>query len=151
MLYVDNKANNDMYGDKDKFMDLDESIKGNIIFVYHSKVFIKEKGMILIQMKDSNHQFIGDVHYISTIKCNILSLRQLMDKGYEIKMKDRILTLLDTHRTMIAKVTMTKNMMFFLHMEINMSKCLKTCVKYQTWLWHIKLKQVNFDSLKMMM
>jgi hypothetical protein len=103
-------------------------------------------------MKDGNHQFIGDVYYISTIKWNILSLRQLMETSYEIKMKDRILTLLDTHRTMIAKVTMTKNMMFFfLNMEINVSKCLKTCVKYQTWLWHIRLKQVNFDSLKMMM
>jgi len=64
-------------------------------------------------MKDGNHQFIGDVYYIPTIKCNILSLRQLMETSYEIKMKDRILTLLDTHRTMIAKVTMTKNMMFF--------------------------------------
>jgi len=64
-------------------------------------------------MKDGNHQFIGDVYYISTIKWNILSLRQLMETSYEIKMKDRILTLLDTHRTMIAKVTMTKNMMFF--------------------------------------
>jgi hypothetical protein len=41
-------------------------------------------------MKDGNHQFIGDVYYISTIKCNILSLRQLMETSYEIKMKDRI-------------------------------------------------------------
>jgi len=53
---------------------------------------------------------------------------------------------------MIAKVTMTKNMIvFFLNMEINVFKYLKTRVKYQTWLWHIRLKQVNFDSLKMMM
>ena len=36
-------------------------------------------------------------------------------------------------------------------MEINVFKYLKTRVKYQTWLWHIRLKQVNFDSLKMIM
>jgi hypothetical protein len=33
---------------------------------------------------------------------------QLLKKGYGIKMKDT-LTLLDTKRVMIAKVTMTKN------------------------------------------
>jgi hypothetical protein len=48
MLYLDNGASNDMCGDKDKFMDLDESIKNNVIFVYHSKVFIKGKCMIMI-------------------------------------------------------------------------------------------------------
>jgi len=87
---------------------------------------------ILIQMKDGSHQFIGDVYYISTIKCNILSLRQILEKGYEIKMEDHILTLLDTHRTMIAKITMTKNMMLLLNMEINVPTSLKTCVKDQT-------------------
>jgi hypothetical protein len=38
----------------------------------------------------------------------------LLKKGYEIKMKD-ILTLLDTKRVMIAKVTMTKNIILLLN------------------------------------
>jgi hypothetical protein len=42
-----------MYGDKDKFMELDESIKGNVTFTNHLKVFIKEKSMILIKLKKS--------------------------------------------------------------------------------------------------
>ena len=53
--------------------------------------------MILIKLKDESHQFIGDVYYIPTMKNNILSLEQLLLKGYEIKMKDRTLTLLDTN------------------------------------------------------
>jgi hypothetical protein len=28
--------------------------------------------------------------------------------------------------------------------------CLNACVKDETWLWHMKLGHVNFDSLKMM-
>jgi hypothetical protein len=32
----------------------------------------------------------------------------LLEKGYEIKMKDRAMTLLDTYRAVIVKVTMTK-------------------------------------------
>jgi hypothetical protein len=31
-----------------------------------------------------------------------------------------------------------------------MPKYLKTCVKDETWLWHIRLRHVNFNSLKIM-
>jgi hypothetical protein len=41
-----------MCGDKDKFMKLDEAIRGNVIFADHSKVSIKENYMILIKLKD---------------------------------------------------------------------------------------------------
>ena len=33
----------------------------------------KEKGVILIKLKDESHQFIGDVYYIPTMKSGILS------------------------------------------------------------------------------
>jgi len=139
-----------MCGDKDKFIELDEAISGNFTFADHSKVALKGKGMILIKLKDGSHWFIGDVYYIPTVKSNILSLGQLLAKGYEIKMKDHTLTLIDIKGHMIAKVVMTKNRMFLLNIETDMPKCLNTYVKDETWLCHMRLGHVNFDSLKMM-
>ena len=88
----------------------------------HSKVVIKGKYMILIKLKDKSHQFINDVYYISMVKSNILSLEQLLEKGYAIKIKDRTLTSLKTKGAMIVKVVMTKNKMFLLNIEMDVSK-----------------------------
>jgi hypothetical protein len=49
-------------------------------------------------------------------------------------MKDRTLTLLDTHGTMIAKVTMTNNKKKIINIETDVTKCLKACSKDETWL-----------------
>jgi len=57
------------------------------------------------------------------VKNNILSLGQLLKNGYEIKMKYRTLTLLNTKKAMIVKVAMTKNIMFLLNIETDVPKC----------------------------
>ena len=68
------------------------------------------------------------------MKSKKLSLEQLLEKVYEINMKDHTLTLLNTKGAMIAKIAMIKNIMFLLNIKIDVPKCLNTCVKDETWL-----------------
>ena len=50
---------------------------------------MKGIGKILIRLKNRDHRFISDVYYVPSMKTNILSLGQLLEKDYDIRLKDR--------------------------------------------------------------
>ncbi|KAL0553618.1 hypothetical protein IC582_007518 [Cucumis melo] len=80
----------------------------------------------------------------------ILSLGQLLEKGYNILMKDYSLLMRDNHDKMIAKVKTTKNRMFLLNIQTDVAKCLKSCLKDPNWIWHLRFGHLNFDGLRLL-
>ena len=84
-----------MCGRKSMFVELNESMSGNVSFGDYSKISMKGKGNILICAKNSSHQLISNVFYVPIIKSNILSLGQLLEKGYHIHMKNCTLFIRD--------------------------------------------------------
>jgi len=101
-----------MCGQRDLFGDLDETIQGLVTFGDTSKVLVKGKGNIPIKLKNCDHSYIANVYYVPAIKHNMLSVGQLLEKGYTLFMKNCHLIVKDYNGRLIAYVKMSKNRMF---------------------------------------
>ena len=87
------------------------------------------------------------MYYVPDLKSNILSMGQLMEKGYSVLMKDLVLYLKDKSNILIARVDMKKNKMYKLDLKIVQERCLKLDVKEEAMMWHFRFGHLNFGGL----
>jgi hypothetical protein len=91
--------------------------------VMHQRSKQKTEMKLISFMMEKNA--IKNMYYVSYIKSNILGMRQLMEKGYSIFMKDRMMHLKDKRNRLIAHIKMIKNRMYKLTLRNIQEKCLK--------------------------
>lgn len=84
------------------------------------------------------------------MKSNIVSLGQLLEKGYDIRLKDNNLAIRGTTCNLIAKLPLSRNRMFVLNIQNDVTRCLKTCYKDMSWLWYLQLGHLNFGGSELL-
>jgi hypothetical protein len=90
-----------MTNHKHLFAEMTE-LAGTVSFGEASKVEVKRKGSVNFLQKNEKLEMVENVYYIPEIKSNILSIIQLMEKGFEIFIKKRTLILKDSRGRAIA-------------------------------------------------
>ena len=89
LWFLDTGCSNHMIGYKEWFVNIDDKMKNKIKFADNNFVTAEGIGKVMIQRKDGQHSFINDVLYVPNMKNNLLSLGQLLEKGYSIQMEER--------------------------------------------------------------
>ncbi|XP_074369148.1 uncharacterized protein LOC141710363 [Apium graveolens] len=102
--YLNSGASNHMTGHKELFMEIDDTISGEVTFGDSSKIPMQDNSVIF------------------------------RNQAWEL----------------IANVEMSKNHLFTLDMQKNVQKCLKSVIKNDSWLWHLRYGHLGFSGLKLL-
>jgi GAG-pre-integrase domain len=145
--YLDTGPSNNMSGHKNLFIEMEE-IAETVTFGDASKVEVKGKGKIKFIQKNQGIGMIEDVYFIPEMKSNILSIGQLMEKGYKIFLNERSMNLGDKTSKMVASVKMTTNRMFNLDLNSVQERCLKESLENKNELWHLRFGHLGYVGLK---
>lgn len=150
LWYLDCGASNHMTGDRSKFKTFDKSIHGQVKFGNDFKVKIEGKGSIVFQCKNGELRKLDDVYYIPDLCSNIISLGQLAEGGDQIMIKDPFMSVYEASGRLLMKVKRSPNRLYKIELEEAENMCLTVKVKDPTWLWHMRMGHINFNSLKFM-
>ncbi|XP_028189031.1 uncharacterized protein LOC114375447 [Glycine soja] len=118
LWYLDTGCSNHMIGHREWFVNIDDKVKSKIKFADNSSVIAEGIRKVMIQRKDGQHSFINDVLYVPNMKNNLLSLGQLLEKGYSMQMKYSQMKMFDSNRRLILKSPLSRNRTFKIGIQI---------------------------------
>ncbi|KAK1423646.1 hypothetical protein QVD17_18952 [Tagetes erecta] len=139
-----------MTGVKELFAELDESVTGQVRFGDGSKVQIHGKGTILFECKNGDQLSISDVYFIPALTSNILSLGQLTEDDYDIRMRHDFLRMFDERGRLVMKVQRSANRLYKIALKVARPICLATNMEEDAWAWHARMGHANFQVLETM-
>ena len=73
-----------MTGNIAMFANLDENVKSEVTMGTESKVSIMRKVRVSILTRKGENKFVPDVYYVPGLKCNLLRIGQVVNKGYNV-------------------------------------------------------------------
>eukprot|EP00253_Pinus_taeda_P035975 PITA_35975 len=160
-----NKMDNIMLKDKGNialFSKLDQSVKSQVTLGTDSKVSVMGKGEVNILTKKGEKKTMADVYYVPGIKCNLLRIGQLVQKGYNVFFENDVCTIMDRkpNKLCIVEVKMTRNRMFPLRIKAILKDGVEIAAvtqeafqsepKDEHSLWNLRFGHLNFGGLNLL-
>ncbi|GAU46479.1 hypothetical protein TSUD_177070 [Trifolium subterraneum] len=88
--------------------------------------FIAAEGMrnVVIQRSNGKKAVIENVLYVPGMKCNLMSVGQLLEKGFKVVLEDETLKLFDSKKRLILKTAQSQNRTFKTQVKAIEVECL---------------------------
>lgn len=83
----------------------------------------------MVTFQDGDRKLRHYVYCVTALKSNIISLGQLLEKGYDTHIKDHLLVIKIKVRKLVCKVELTKNRLFTLDIQSELVSCMKVVIK----------------------
>jgi len=110
--YLDIGCSNHMTGHKEWLGDFDENRRSKIKLADSKTLSAEGMGNILIQRKDGKIKLIKNVLYVPGMRCNLMSVGQLVEKGFSVSMKGGMLKLFDPSLKLVLRSSLSINRTF---------------------------------------
>eukprot|EP00253_Pinus_taeda_P026028 PITA_26028 len=160
--FLDSGCSNHMTRNIALFSKLDQSVKSQVTLGTDSKVSVMGKCEVNILTRKGEKKTIADVYYVPGMKCNLLSIGQLVQKGYNVLFDNDVCTIMDRkpNKLCIVEVKMTRNRMFSLRIKAILKSGVEIAAitqeafqsepKDENWLWHLRFGHLNFGGLNLL-
>ncbi|XP_022023602.1 uncharacterized protein LOC110923854 [Helianthus annuus] len=147
MWFLDSGCSNHITGSKVSFVELDETFKMNVQLGNKKTLVVEGKGVVRIYTGPNSYKLLSDVYYALTLEYNLLSVGQLMRKGYSLLFKGRDCTI-KNQGAELMKIHVSTNNMFV----VDASKAESNTPNQSSLLqvWHKRYGHLNWDSLKLL-
>jgi hypothetical protein len=84
-----------MTGNKDLFSSIDNSFQSEVKLENDCKVTVNGKGVVPVYTKNNQRRNIDGVYFVPGLKCNLISVGQLLEKKYIVFFKNKVCTIYD--------------------------------------------------------
>lgn len=144
---LDSGCSHHMAADEKLFKGLDRSFHSRIRIGDGKLIEAKGKGSVLVSTGSGN-KLISDVLFVPNLDQNLLSVGQLVEKGYTLVFKDDCCTVQDMNGLELISVSMTDRC-FMLDVS-QVERKAYTSLTDSTDLWHRRLGHASFRSLDLL-
>ncbi|XP_060178023.1 uncharacterized protein LOC132607958 [Lycium barbarum] len=141
--FIDSGCTSHMSHNELLFHTVDKSIRTKVRMGDAETVEAHGKGSVAFQTIQGT-KFIHDVLYVPCLACNLLSVSQMMSKGYSLFFKGKHCLVFDSEDSLVAKVRMV-NKIFPLDGNLDSANFASLD---ESWLWHKRYWHFNYATLK---
>ena len=146
--YMDTGCSNHLTGNKKWLVDFDSGKSTKIRCADDKYLNAEGMGNVRVILNNGKAALIQNVWCVPGMKSNLMSVGQLIEKGFSVTMKDNLLKLYVRNQKLIMESEQGRNRTFKVNVKTADSECLSaTSVEKDSELWHRRFGHLNFRSL----